>query len=257
MDNKNFSTDNIFEVIDSWTEDNVRAKMQEEERRLNKELIPELKKELAVKEIQERALARIRADHDVRNLAARFVLSLKGGLFEEAYKCFALETEGTQATIEKYGVYQGKESLHAYFVDYYSKIGGSAGCFIEHELTTPVVEIAEDNNTAKAMFVSEGVLAVAPGDWMETHDASRSLWQIGPWYMEFVKENGEWKIWKLTIYDEVETPYELSWSEFSDHASVVNADAPKADGSCEDVNYFTASRRPYLHQEPPCPYAAY
>ena len=252
MENKSFSTDNIFEVIDSWTEDTVRSKMQAEEQRLNKQLIPELRKELAVKELQECLLARISDDHAVRNLAAKFVLSLKGGLFEDAYNCFALETEGTQAKIEKYGIYEGKESLHAYFVDYYGKIGGSEGCFIEHELTTPVVEVAEDGKTAEAMFIAEGVLAVAPEGWLEEHGVSRSLWQIGPWYLQFVKENGEWKIWKLTVYDEIETPYEQSWSEFGDHASVVNADAPKPDKICEDINYFTASRKPFLHQEPPC-----
>ena len=257
MGNGKFNTDNIVEVMDAWTEETVRQKMKEEERLLRKELIPELKKELAVKEMQEKLLDRIEADHEVRNLAARFVQSIKGGLFEDAYHCFALDTEGTQAVIEKYGTYRGKDQLHAYFVDYYQKIGGGEGCFIEHELTTPVVEVAEDGLTAKAMFISEGVLAIAPGDWMETHEVSKAVWQIGPWYMEFIRENGAWKIWHLTVYDEIDTPYEQSWSEFQDHDSLKYADAPKPDEAPGETHHFTVSRKPYLHREPPCAYETF
>ena len=259
MDQKKqtFNTDNIVRVIDAWTNETIREKLKEQDRRLNKQLIPELKKELAVKEMQERALARMESDHEVRNIAARFVLSLKGGLFEDAYDCFALKTQGTKAVIEKYGVYEGAEQLKAYFVDYYRKLGGSEGCFIEHELTTPVVEIAEDNMTAKAMFLSEGVLAIAPESWMETHEAACSLWQIGPWYMELIKEDGLWKIWHLTIYDDIETPYEQSWSTFKDHDYIVHADAPEPSCAVPDQNYFTAHRKPYLHKEPPCAYKTY
>ncbi len=259
MDQKQqkFNTENIIQVIDAWTNETIQEKLKEQENRLNKELIPQLKKEMAVKELQEKALERIQSDHDVRNIAAKFVLSLKGGLFEDAYECFALKTQGTRAEIEKYGVYEGADKLKAYFVDYYGKIGGKEGCFIEHELTTPIVEIAEDNQTAKAMFISEGILAIAPGNWMETHETARSLWQIGPWYMEFIKENGAWKIWHLTIYDEIETTYEQSWSEFKDHESIVNANAPEPSFAAEDKNYFTTQRKPYLHREPPRAYKTY
>lgn len=254
MEKKEFNTENIIEVIDAWTEETVQKKLDEQNKLMERKLVPELKMEIAVKEMQEKTLSRLVSDHEVRNLAARFVQSLKGGLFEDAWKCFALETEGTSATIEKYGIYKGADQLKAYFVDYYSKIGGGEGCFIEHELTTPVVEVAEDDQSAKAMFISEGVLAIDPEGWMESHEVAKSMWQIGPWYMEFIRENGEWKIWHLTIFDEIETPYEQSWSEFQDHAAVLYADAPAADEKVEDKNFFTTERKPYLHMEPPTAY---
>lgn len=257
MAKQQFDTEKIMEVLDSWTEETVQKKLDEQNRLLQKQLVPELRMEMGVQEMQEKILCRLEGDHAVRNLAAKFVQSLKGGFFEDAWKCFALETEGVQATIEKYGTYKGKEQLKAYFVDYYSKIGGGEGCFIEHELTTPVVEVAQDCETAKAMFISEGVLAIDPEGWMEKNEVAKSMWQIGPWYMEFVKENGEWKIWHLTIFDEIDTPYEQSWSEFSDHAAVIYADAPQPDEKCESSNYFTSERKPYLHQEPPVSYQTY
>ena len=252
-----FNTEKIIEVLDAWTEETVQKKLDEQSDLLTNKLIPEFRMELGVKEMQEKMLARLQSDHEVRNLAAKFVMSLKGGLFEDAWKCFALKSEGVQATIEKYGVYKGADQLKAYFVDYYSKIGGGEGCFIEHELTTPVVEIDENGETAKAMFVSEGVLAINPGGWMDSNEVAKSMWQIGPWYMEFIREDGEWKIWHLTIFDELENPYELSWSEFTDHAQVIYPDAPEPDEKVEDTHYFTTRRKPYLHMEPPAAYQTY
>ena len=254
MEKKPFNTENIIEVIDAWTDETVERKLEEQKMLLTNKLVPELKMELAVMEMQEKILTRYQSDHDVRNLAARFVMSLKGGRFEDALNCFALETEGTMATIEKYGIYKGKNQLKAYFVDYYSKIGGSEGCFIEHELTSPVVEVAEDCKSAKAMFMSEGILAIDPDGSMGPDDVARSFWQIGPWYMECVKENDEWKIWHLTIFDEIEIPYEQSWSEFTDHESLRWAAAPAPDEKIESKNYFTPDRKPFLHMEPPCMY---
>ena len=254
---KKFNTDNIFQVIDAWTDETVRRKLEEQQTRFSKQLVPELKLELAVKELQERTLARMESDHAVRNLAAKFVQSLKGGLFEDAYQCFALDTADTWAAIEKYGVYKGAEKLREYFVDYYGKLGGGEGCFIEHELTTPVVEVAGDNETAKAMFLTEGVLAIDCDHWMETHGVARSFWQIGPWYMEFIKENGVWKIWHLTVFDDVETPYEQSRSEFTDHASLIRTEAPAPTAPLEDAHYFTPERAPFLHREPPRAYGTY
>ena len=257
MEKKEFNTENIIEVIDAWTDETVERKLKEQQDLLTNKILPELKMEMAVMEMQEKILDRFQSDHDVRNLAARFVMSLKGGRFEDALACFALETEGCMATIEKYGVYKGKDQLKAYFVDYYSKLGSGEGCFIEHELTSPVVEVAEDCQTAKAMFMSEGILAIDPGDWMKEHDVARSFWQIGPWYMECIRENGEWKIWHLTIFDEIEIPFEESWSEFTDHDSLRWADAPTPDEKLDGKNYFTTDRKPFLHMEPPCAYESY
>jgi len=257
MEKKEFHTENIVHVIEDWTLQKVSENTKEQEMLLEDKLIPELKKEMAVQEMQERELARMQAEHEIRNLAARFVLSVKGGLFEEAYRCFALETEGVYANIEKYGIYEGKKKLHEYFVDYYGRIGGGEGCFIIHELTNPVVELAGDGNTAKAMFTVEGILAVDTDHWMAEHEEARSIWQFGPWCMDFVREQGEWKIWHLVIYDEVETTYEKSWSELASREEILDQSAPEPTQRTEESHYFHTGRRPYLHQEPPVCYRTY
>lgn len=254
MEKKNFNPEDIVGVIEEWTMQTAAQKLNEQEALLNKKRIPELKKEMAIQELQERELKRMQSEHEIRNLAAKFVLSVKGGFFEDAYRCFALETEGVAANVEKYGVYEGKEKLKEYFVDYYRRIGGKEGCFLMHELTTPVIELAGDGETAQAMFITQGVLAVDVDHWMQDHEAARSMWQFGPWYMDFCRENGEWKIWHLTMYDEVETDYEVSWSERGDHEVILDKSAPEPSRPAGEGHYFHPGRAPYLHREPPVPY---
>ncbi len=257
MEKKEFNSENIVNVIEDWTLQKVSESVKQQETLLEDKLMPELKKEMAVQEMQERELVRMQGEHDIRNLAAKFVLSIKGGLFEEAYQCFALESEDVYANVEKYGIYEGKEKLHEYFVDYYKRIGGREGCFIMHELTNPIVELAKDGNTAKAMFTVEGIFAVDTDNWMAEHEEARSMWQFGPWYMEFKKEKGEWKIWHLVMFDEVETTYEVSWSELASHNEILDRSAPKPSRPVKEKHYFHTGRVPYLHQEPPVPYRTY
>lgn len=257
MDKKGFNPEDIVGVIEDWTVQTAAQKLSQQEALLNKKLVPELKKEMAIQEMQVRELERMQSEHEIRNLAAKFVLSIKGGLFEDAYQCFAIYTEGVSANVEKYGVYEGKEKLKEYFVDYYQRIGGGEGCFIMQELTTPVIELAWDGETAKAMFITQGVLAVNVDNWMEEHEEARSMWQFGPWYMEFCKEQGKWKIWHLTMYDEVENDYEVSWSERKDHAMILDKTAPAPSRTSGEGHYFHPGREPYLHQEPPVPYQTY
>jgi len=76
------------------------------------------------------------------------------------------------------------------------ELGG--GSYIIHTLTTPLIEIAGDGKTAKGVWYSPGIStnALVQNGKVET---------TGGWFWEkygvdFVKENGEWKIWHIGMY---------------------------------------------------------
>jgi len=75
------------------------------------------------------------------------------------------------------------------------------GTFIAHTLTTPVIEIAEDGQTAKGIWYSPGIVTeIGPdGEPMPMH-----MWE--KYGVDFVKEDGQWKIWHIHMY------YDLNWS---------------------------------------------
>lgn len=126
-----------------------------------------------------------------------------------------------------------------------------------YELTNPIIELAGDGNTAKAMFTTEGIFAVDTDNWMKEHEEARSLWQFSPWYMELKKEHGTWKIWHLVMFDEVETTYEKSWSELVSREELLDKSAPQPSRPTTESHYFHTGRMPYLHQEPPVAYKTY
>jgi hypothetical protein len=79
-----------------------------------------------------------------------------------------------------------------------AKTAGIGGEFAMHTSTTPVIEVAGDGKTAKGIWYSPG-LGLTPhvnGDSVQV--GSIFFWE--KYAGDFVKENGQWKIWHLGMY---------------------------------------------------------
>lgn len=78
-----------------------------------------------------------------------------------------------------------------------------------HTLTTPVIEVAGDGRTAQGVWLSPGC---------ETGRENGKISALWTWIKiaaDFVKEDGQWKIWHYHRYDLFTTPYGRSWAEIS------------------------------------------
>ena len=74
------------------------------------------------------------------------------------------------------------------------------GGFVWHTITTPVVEIAEDRETAKGIWYTPGIV----GEYSED-GTNNSQWMREKYAVEFVRETGEWKIWHMKVYTDFST----------------------------------------------------
>ena len=74
-----------------------------------------------------------------------------------------------------------------------------------HTLTTPVIEVAEDGQTAKGVWISPGYIT------MPTPEKLQAYWHWDRYGVDFIKEDGKWKIWHFFVGREFTTPYEKSW----------------------------------------------
>jgi len=74
-----------------------------------------------------------------------------------------------------------------------------------HTLTTPVIEVAEDRQTAKGVWISPGFTT------MPTLEKLQAYWHWDRYGVDFIKEGGKWKIWHFFVGREFTTPYEKSW----------------------------------------------
>ncbi len=82
-----------------------------------------------------------------------------------------------------------------------------------HEVVSPIIEVAQDAQTAKAQFSSIGYeTAYGPSDTLI------SLWSWDKYRVDFVHEDGEWKIYNLDFHTTFLTSYDgKGWTEEPDY----------------------------------------
>ena len=122
----------------------------------------------------------------------------------------------------------------------------AAGLIWVHTLTTPVIQIAGDGKTAKGIWMSWGFVT------NPTPDGWGSNWAYEKYGMDFVKEDGEWKIWHLHTFVDFYCPVNKLWT---DPAS--KHEEPPKDPNIEYGEYYIgygASTVPKMEPKPPVPY---
>lgn len=72
------------------------------------------------------------------------------------------------------------------------------GCMLAHNASTPFVCLAGDGKTAKGMWYSIGQESSLQHD-----DKTLALWSNNKIAADFVREDGEWKIWHLVISTDI------------------------------------------------------
>lgn len=75
------------------------------------------------------------------------------------------------------------------------------GIFVMHTLSTPIIEIAGDGQTAKGVWYTPGAIGMVDdkgklaGDW---------LWER--YAVDFIKENGQWRFWHILVLTDFLSP---------------------------------------------------
>lgn len=97
----------------------------------------------------------------------------------------------------------GLENIRRYF-SYMPVLAKKPGILMYHYVTTEVVEVAEDGQTAKLTAMSPSCDAMAK--------AQMQNWCYGKYYADFIKDaNGDWKIWHIQWFSTFETPVTTGW----------------------------------------------
>jgi hypothetical protein len=78
-----------------------------------------------------------------------------------------------------------------------------------HTNTTPNIQIAGDGQTAKGSWESPGFITELTGDNF------MAAWIWERFFVDFIKEDGKWKIWHANLLVQFMTPFEKSWVESS------------------------------------------
>lgn len=171
---------------------------------------PPSEKEITQRLTPEQRLERVEAVKSVQNALGRYVFLHTANKHTESEQLFALKTPGVRVEM-MWGVYDGPESIKRLYSGYHvwadTKKNGeyAKGTMHIHTLTTPVIEVAGDLKTAKAVWMSPGVETAL------FNDEPTANWGWMKYGADFVKEDGEWKIWHLHVYSLFFSTFETSW----------------------------------------------
>lgn len=145
----------------------------------------------------------------IHNLMGRRAYLHSAGLNDrELAECWSVERADIAFEAEDWGVWDGREAISAAYVKDNPFPADTKGLLIEHTLTTAVLEVAADGQTAKGVWISPGheTFPIVDGELPKPH------WSWGRYAVDFVREStGEWRIWHLHVLTTFRTPFGQDW----------------------------------------------
>ena len=104
--------------------------------------------------------------------------------------------------MEDSGVYEGLESVTRFWITIFDDDKIGAGHLAIHMTVNPVIEISPDRTRAKGLWHSHGYCS------LPMEGALKQFLCLGKYDMEYVKEDGRWKILKFAYRQTFMCPYE-------------------------------------------------
>ena len=128
---------------------------------------------------------------------------------------FAQKTPGVTVEIEDSGIYEGLDGVKKIFCGIFSeKRHMTPGVMAVHMTVNPVLEFNKQATRAKGLWHSHGSAT------LRVNGQLISFWCLGKYDMEYVKEEGKWKILKFAYRLTYMAPCEKGWVEEPQGASI-------------------------------------
>ena len=130
------------------------------------------------------------------------------------------ERKKTASYGSNWGYYVGMEAIRGYYVDAHQarleeqRAANGAeelnlGNMYAHPLTTGLVEVARDGQTAKGLWYSIGNEAMARPD-----GTAHVQWMLGKVAADFVREANGWKLWHIVVSTDVDCQAGHDYGEY-------------------------------------------
>ncbi|MBP3891248.1 MAG: nuclear transport factor 2 family protein [Solobacterium sp.] len=151
-------------------------------------------------------MIRLEAYNEIQNQMGRFTAAIN---YKEM-KCmsfFSNEREDVSLEYADEGIFVGREAIQTFLSESIGK-GYEEGELIDFQLTTPIIEVAKDVKSARAVWWSPGITSLA-----KENNNPQPIWLWGEVAVDFVYENGQWLILHLHYFRTVKCDYHKGWVE--------------------------------------------
>lgn len=208
---------------------------------------------MAAKTIEQR-LQRVEDFQQIQNIMGKYVYYVMAGLQDEIGEQFFSKRPDTREYLGEQGYWEGPNAWGKVAAQM-AKIRPSSpearvGTMAMHAPICPVIEVAGDGKTAKGVWIGLGVLAMKNRETGEPTGA----WEWDKYGVDFIKEDGVWKIWHHHIYRLLH-----GWNVDSKWADQFKRpefkmEGMKPDGPAIDDNPYRPDTVQRMVPQPPEPY---
>ena len=189
-----------------------------------------------------RRLERMEAAREVQNVLSRYVNYHTASMQKETAELFCHHTPGTRLVFNG-DIYDEWDGVLRHFVYRMSNAEEDlSGRLYWHDVVSPLVEVAGDAQSAKCIVSTHG----AETGW-NPDGSLKALWSWGKYRFDFLKEDGQWRIYRLEFHQCMNTPYEgRGWVEEPCYDLIGNAPAELKDHEPENCKPNRKTKHPYL-----------
>lgn len=207
-------------------------------------MLSEINELKAIIQDQQRRIERMEAVNAIQNIMAKYAAYHVASEQEKTAELYCRHTPGTRLIFNG-DIYDGWEGVRRHFIHrMHNAEQDLTGRLYLHDMVSPLIEVAEDCQSADCMFSSHG----CETGW-NPDGSLKALWAINRYHIMFVKEDGEWRIWRQEMHQILNTPFEgKGWVEEPCYDVIGNA--PQAlkdsnDGN-ENCSPHRTTKTPYL-----------
>ncbi|OGO42318.1 MAG: hypothetical protein A2137_02025 [Chloroflexi bacterium RBG_16_58_8] len=162
---------------------------------------------------------------------------------------FAQKTPGVSLEIEDSGVYEGIEGVKRMWTTVFSeKAHLTEGFMAVHMTLNPIIEINRDGTRARGLWHSHGFAS------MKVKGQVTPFLCLGKYDMEYVKEDGRWKILKFVYRLNFMSPFKKGWVEEPQGASIAASPLNRPDKPTTYHRPYSPHRVNIMQPPPPEPY---
>lgn len=158
-------------------------------------------------------IAKLRAYHEIQNEMGRAIAALNYRQPDTLLSYFALDRADVSLEYADEGVFTGREAVNA-IVEELIGSPPQPGEMIDLQLTTPIIEVADDLESARGLWWSPGA-----GSECVAERPAEARWIWGMIAVDLVPAEGGWKILHGHYFRFIKCSYEKGWV---DDLSMIN-----------------------------------
>ncbi len=150
-------------------------------------------------------IQKLQAYHELQNEMGRLTAAFNFHQKDKVLSFFALDLSDVAIEYADEGLFEGREAVEA-CIDILLGEPLKEGEMLDMQLTTPMIEVADDLQTAKCLWWCPGA-----GSLVQEGKDPQAIWAWGQVAVDFIHINDSWKVWHLHYFRFIKCDYHKGW----------------------------------------------